>query len=129
VFCGRIPYPEVPLYLRVLDVALSTQTNNLPGRVRTTGKLPEYMAAERFILASRVGEAARLLPEVMLLDYAGAVDAAYPERLATRVREIHHERRQLDARRELPELARRHCAYEVLAARFNEVIASLASGR
>lgn len=128
VFCGRIPYAEVPLYLRVLDVALSTQTNNLPGRVRTTGKLPEYMAAERFILASRVGEATRLLPNTMLIDYEGAVDPAYPEKLANRVREIHAEPGQLEARRRLPSVAKEHCAYEVLATRFNEVIAGLKVG-
>ncbi len=61
-FTGRIPYEQVPLYLRVLDVALSTQTNNLAGQVRTTGKLPEYMAAGCYVLASQVGDASVLLP-------------------------------------------------------------------
>ena len=36
VFTGRVPYGELPAYLRLMDVALSTQTNNLPGQVRTT---------------------------------------------------------------------------------------------
>jgi glycosyltransferase involved in cell wall biosynthesis len=121
-FCGRIPYAEVPLYLRLLDVALSTQTNNLAGRVRTTGKLPEYMAAERFILASRVGEATRLLPAEMLLDYEGEVDAGYPQRLAKRLRELCSHRQLLDLRHTLPAIAAEHCAYDVLSRRFSEVV-------
>ena len=125
VFCGRIPYPEVPTYLRLLDVALSTQTNNLPGQVRTTGKLPEYMAAERFILASRVGEAALLLPDLMLLDYVGEADSGYPERLAERVLTLYHRPELLELRRTLPELARRECNYDVLSANLAGLIGKL----
>lgn len=88
VFAGRVPYAELHHYLQLMDVAISTQTNNLPGRVRTTGKLPEYMAAGRFILASKLGEAARVLPEPMLIDYEGDVDLNYPKRLAERLRGV-----------------------------------------
>lgn len=121
-FAGRIPYAEVPTYLRLLDVALSTQTNNLAGQVRTTGKLPEYMAAERFILANRVGEAALVLPEAMLLDYDGAVDPTYPRRLADRIRHLCDHPAELAARHRLPDLARELCSYDVLARRFREVV-------
>jgi glycosyltransferase involved in cell wall biosynthesis len=71
--------------LAAVDVTLSTQTNDVVGRVRTTGKLVQYMAAGRFILASRVGAAAALLPEAMLVDYDGAWDDGYFARLAARV--------------------------------------------
>jgi glycosyltransferase involved in cell wall biosynthesis len=71
--------------LAAVDVALSTQTNDVVGRVRTTGKLVQYMAAGRFILASRVGAAAALLPEAMLVDYHGAWDEGYFARVAERV--------------------------------------------
>ncbi|MBI4327209.1 MAG: glycosyltransferase [Chloroflexi bacterium] len=124
-FCGRIPYPDVPLYLRVLEVALSTQTNNLPGQVRTTGKLPEYLAAERFVLASRVGEAELLLPDCMLLEYHGAVDAEYPRRLAGRLRALCADRSLLEARHSLKAVAERHCSYEVLSRQFRHLIASV----
>ena len=43
------------------------------------------MAAGRFVLASRVGAAASLLPPSMLVDYHGAWDEAYFGRLAERV--------------------------------------------
>lgn len=125
-FCGRIPYEHVPLYLRVMDAALSTQTNNLPGQVRTTGKLPEYMAAGRFILASRVGEAALVLPDTMLLDYHGAVDASYPSRLAARLRELATTPGRLDARRQLPARARELFSYEVLSGEFERATAAAA---
>jgi glycosyltransferase involved in cell wall biosynthesis len=71
--------------LAAIDVALSTQTNDLVGQSRTTGKLVQYMAAGRYVLASRVGAAASLLPPPMLVDYHGAWDEGYFGRLAERV--------------------------------------------
>jgi hypothetical protein len=108
-----------------MDVALSTQTNNLPGQVRTTGKLPEYMAAERFILASRVGEAALLLPELMLLDYDGEVDNGYPDRLAKRVRLLQSQPELLEIRRTMPPLAFRECNYDLLSQKLVDLIRGL----
>jgi hypothetical protein len=121
-FCGRIPYEKVPLYLRVLDVALSTQTNNLAGQVRTTGKLPEYMAAACYVLASNVGDAAVLLPRGMTLEYHGTVDRAYPTRLAARIRELVAHPEQLQERHTLPALAEKFCSYRVLAEEFKKVL-------
>lgn len=71
--------------LGAIDVALSTQTNDLVGRVRTTGKLVQYLAAGKFILASRVGTAAEVLPNEMLVDYHGEWDEGYFARLAARI--------------------------------------------
>ena len=71
--------------LAALDVALSTQTNDAVGQARTTGKLVQYMAAGKYVLASRVGTAAEVLPTEMLLDYHGAWDEQYFERLAIAV--------------------------------------------
>jgi glycosyltransferase involved in cell wall biosynthesis len=71
--------------LAAVDVALSTQTNDVVGQSRTTGKLVQYMAAGRYVLASRVGSAASLLPPPMLVDYHGAWDEGYFARLAERV--------------------------------------------
>jgi len=127
-FCGRIPYGEVPLYLRLLDVALSTQTNNLAGQVRTTGKLPEYMAASCYILASRVGDAEVLLPKGMTLEYHGAVDTGYPLRLAQRIQELASHPEQLEERKELPALAQKYCAYEKLAGEFRTVLIQTGQG-
>jgi glycosyltransferase involved in cell wall biosynthesis len=125
IFTGRIPYSEVHQYLRIMDVALSTQTNNLPGRVRTTGKLPEYMIAERFILASRVGEAELILPDPMLVDYEGEVDLAYPTRLALRLRELQANPEILDLRKSLPGIARNLCDYSKLSQQWMSLVQQL----
>lgn len=122
VFTGRIPYAEVPTYMRLLDVALSTQTNNLPGQVRTTGKIPEYMAAGCFILASRVGEAALLLPESMLVPYDGEVDNAYPARLAERIRHLVLNPSARDIRHSLPGVAKRTCSYDILSQQWLDLV-------
>lgn len=128
IFTGRVDYPEVPLHLHLMDVALSTQTNNLAGQARTTGKLPEYMAAGRFILASRVGEAALVLPDGMLLDYHGTVDSGYPTRLAARVRELVGDRSALNLRSELPERARVLFSYGVLSTLFDATVRRIVKG-
>jgi glycosyltransferase involved in cell wall biosynthesis len=87
-FAGRRPLPDLPALLSACDVCLSTQTNDAVGQVRTTGKLPLYLACQRFVLATAVGEAARVLPPEMLLPYEGTVDRSYPRRLAARIREL-----------------------------------------
>ena len=85
VFADPANAREAWRQLAGIDVGLSTQTDDVVGRVRTTGKLVQYMAAGRFILASRVGVGAALLPEPMLVDYHGAWDEGYFARLAERV--------------------------------------------
>jgi glycosyltransferase involved in cell wall biosynthesis len=85
---GRVPYEQLSQYLNLCDVSLLTLTNDRASWVRTTGKLPCYMACGRYILASRVGTAADLLPGSMLLDYDGHWDESYPRKLANRLAAI-----------------------------------------
>jgi glycosyltransferase involved in cell wall biosynthesis len=85
-FAGRVPYAELRSWLHRFDIALSTQTNDLVGQVRTTGKLPLYLACGCFVLSSRVGEAARVLPQEMLVEYEGSSDPHYPARAAAHLR-------------------------------------------
>jgi glycosyltransferase involved in cell wall biosynthesis len=120
VFAGRQPMHKLPALLSACDVCLSTQTNDLVGNVRTTGKLPIYLACGRFVLASAVGEAARVLPPEMLIRYDGVLDREYPTRLAARIRE-------LVARRPLASpvsrrLAAAHFDYDRLAPRIERVL-------
>lgn len=82
---GRVPHGQVPVHIAAMDVCVSTQTDDPVGRGRTTAKLPEYLACDRFVLATRVGEAARLLPPEMLVPYKGLHDPGYPLDLASRV--------------------------------------------
>ena len=88
VFTGRVNYDELPRYLNLMDVCISTQSNDPVGQVRTSGKLPLYLACGRFVLATDVGEAARVLPREMLVTYNGANDPDYPARLVERLREL-----------------------------------------
>jgi glycosyltransferase involved in cell wall biosynthesis len=129
VFLGHVPYQELPRYLSIIDICLSTQTNDLPGQVRTTGKLPLYLAAGRYVLASRVGEAALVLDEEMLLDYHGTKDLEYPARLAERIRTLVRDRTRLERGTAGMELARRLFDYDVLARRVDALIRDLASDR
>jgi glycosyltransferase involved in cell wall biosynthesis len=87
---GRVPHAEVPRWMNVFDVGLSTQTNGPVGWGRTTAKLPEYLASEVVVIATDVGEAHRWLRDSgQTLRYEGAWrDEAYPARLAARIREL-----------------------------------------
>jgi glycosyltransferase involved in cell wall biosynthesis len=129
LFLDPVPYENVPRYLAAIDVWLSTQTNDIPGRVRTTGKLPLYLAAGRYVLASDVGEASLVLPPEMRVPYDGTVDRDYPARLADRLREIMRDPARLKAGAANVERARTIFDYDVLSARVGALLESLASGR
>jgi glycosyltransferase involved in cell wall biosynthesis len=85
IFTGRIPLASLALYVNAMDVCVSTQSNNLAGQVRTTGKLPLYMGCGKYVLATDVGEASIVLPQEMRLPYSGEYDPDYPDRLAQRI--------------------------------------------
>ncbi len=125
VFLGRIPYDDLPAYLNLMDIALSTQTNDAAGQVRTGGKLPLYLACGRFVLASDVGEAGRVLPRGMLLPYHGTKDLEYPSRLAARVGSL-LETPQVFLSGNSADLARGTFDYDVLADRLRPVLHELA---
>jgi glycosyltransferase involved in cell wall biosynthesis len=127
VFAGRRPPTELPGLLAACDICLSTQTNDVAGNVRTTGKLPLYLACARYILASHVGEAARVLPPEMLVPYEGTFDRDYPARLAERVRAIAHDRVRLALGQCGVAIARAHFDYDLLARRVEAVLAGNAS--
>jgi glycosyltransferase involved in cell wall biosynthesis len=128
-FAGRVPYAALPGWLHRFDICLSTQTNDVIGHVRTTGKLPLYLAAGRFVLASRVGEAARLLPPEMLVEYHGGVDPDYPARLAERVVALLTAGTDLVHRPDCAALARAHFDYDRLAPRVAAVLGAVLARR
>jgi glycosyltransferase involved in cell wall biosynthesis len=125
VFLGRQPYDELPRYLNMMDICLSTQTNDAAGQVRTTGKLPLYLACGRFVLSTKVGEAARVLPPAMLIPYNGTKDPEYPERLASRVRALLNEPACLGQHSASVAIAEANFEYSVLAARLRHVLGEL----
>jgi len=122
VFVGRVPYEELPRYLNSFDICLSTQSNDLAGQVRTTGKLPLYLACGRYVLASEVGGAARVLPSEMLIPYDGTKDENYPERLAHRIGVLVAHPERLNRPEESRTIAQDHFDYNVLAAKVGRTI-------
>jgi len=124
IFLGQVAYEELPAYLAMMDVCLSTQSNDIVGQVRTTGKLPLYLAAGRFVLASKVGEAAVVLGPEMLVPYDGVVDQEYPRKLAERVRGILADRKTLESGVRNISMAKEVFEYSKLAERVGEVIDS-----
>lgn len=128
-FAGRVPYADLPARLRTFDICLSTQTDDVIGRVRTTGKLPLYLAAGRFVLASAVGEAARVLPAEMLVPFDGECDPAYPAKLAARVAALVAAGTDFAHRPDCVALAREHFEYDRLAPRVGDVLGAALAAR
>jgi hypothetical protein len=85
VMPGYVPHDRIPRYIAAMDVCLSRQTNDPVGWSRTTAKLPEYFACDRYVLATDVGAAADVLPDEMLLAYDGSYDEHHAARLAARL--------------------------------------------
>jgi glycosyltransferase involved in cell wall biosynthesis len=125
VFLGRIPYADLPGYLNAMDICLSTQTNDAAGQVRTTGKLPLYLACGRFVLSSEVGEAARVLPPEMLVPYHGTKDTEYPARLAERVSRLLDHPETLKQSAKAVAIAQTNFDYDVLAAKIRRIFHQL----
>ncbi len=124
-FLGYIRYQELPRYLNLMDICLSTQTNDIPGQVRTTGKLPLYLACGRFVLASRVGEAANVLPESMLVDYQNAYDPEYATKLSERISYILQNPSLLREGMQNRSIALKEFDYQVLGQRLGDLLEQL----
>jgi glycosyltransferase involved in cell wall biosynthesis len=126
LFLGHVLYGELPRHLNLIDICLSTQTNNLVGQVRTTGKLPLYLAAGRYILASKVGEAAIILDQEMLVDYQGTKDQNYPLRLSQRVLSVLDHPEKLECAARSIALAKTRFDYSILADRLKQILQAMA---
>jgi glycosyltransferase involved in cell wall biosynthesis len=125
LFLGYVPYKQLPRYLNLIDVCLSTQTNDLVGQVRTSGKLPLYLATGRYVLASEVGEAALVLDSEMLIPYEGVQDKEYPEKLARKIKALLAEPKELERAAANITLAKEFFEYSKLARRLESVIESV----
>lgn len=111
-FVGAVATAEIGAYVGAMDAAISTQTNDVVGQVRTTGKLPMYLANGCPVIATDVGEAAILLgPHGWTLPYTGVVDPEYPERLAGRIESWRRD--------SAGQAARRRTARDIFAAEFD----------
>jgi glycosyltransferase involved in cell wall biosynthesis/MoaA/NifB/PqqE/SkfB family radical SAM enzyme len=67
VFTGAVPHAEVPQYLAAADVVVACFADTPQVRCKSPLKICEYMAAGKAIVASEVGEAARMVRGVGVL--------------------------------------------------------------
>jgi glycosyltransferase involved in cell wall biosynthesis len=86
---GAVAHADVPLVLAALDAVMWTQTPDPIGRCRTTLKLPEYLAAGKFIIASDVGAAREAVDgNGVRVPYAGGRDPAYVDGVAAAIEQV-----------------------------------------
>lgn len=126
VFTGQLPYDDLPRYLSAMDVCVSCQSNDLVGMVRTTGKLPLYLAYGKYVIATNVGEASRVLPEVgCLLPYNGVRDDDHPTRLATQLRTLAAQQNLLKVAEQARQVAKENFDYAMLTRRVEKLCREL----
>ncbi|MFM7593343.1 MAG: glycosyltransferase [Isosphaeraceae bacterium] len=126
---GRVPHDDVPAWMNVFDVAISTQTDDPVGWGRTTAKLPEYLACGTPVLCSDVGEAHRILSDTgQILPYQGIRDETYPEKLANRLLQLSPEWFE-NSRVFNRELANRLFAYPILRFKLADFMKNLTENR
>ncbi|MBM3264250.1 MAG: glycosyltransferase [candidate division Zixibacteria bacterium] len=129
LFTGRVPHEEVPQYINLMDVCISTQTNDSVGQGRTTAKLPEYLACGRFVIATEVGGATGMIRENgFLLPYQGIHDPGHPARLAERLGWLLDHPEALGQGLQGVEIAKRHFEYTALANRLAAVFDRIVPG-
>jgi len=127
-FIGQVSYNDLPRYLSAMDVCISTQSNDLVGMVRTTGKLPLYLAYGKYVVATDVGEAKRVLPGLgCLLPYEGVRDDNHPARLATHLRNLVLNRQGIEVSEKAQQTAKTHFDYVLLTQRIEQICRSLVS--
>jgi hypothetical protein len=114
---GRVAHDLVPEHLNAMDVCVSTQTSDEIGRSRTTAKLPEYLACDRWVLASSVGSAADLLPDSMLMRNEMFNWSAYVAEMATRLGSLAAQLPEVRENARTRMIAEREFDYAALAAR------------
>ncbi len=121
---GRVPHDEVPAWMNVFDLGLSTQTDDPVGWGRTTAKLPEYLACGLPLACTDVGEAHRWLAgSGQTLLYRGMRDDSYPARLAKYLQSLMG--RNLDSiRQDNRELALKLFDYAVLRRQLTDFLSS-----
>ena len=128
VFTGQIPYEDLPCYLAAMDVCVSTQSNDLVGQVRTTGKLPLYLASGKYVVATDVGEASRVLPSVgCLLPYEGVKDNNHPARLANHLKLLIENPERVNVSKKARQIAKENFDYDLLAQRVKRLCQNLVS--
>ncbi len=125
-FLGHLPYKDIPKYLSLFDIGLSTQTNNTVGWFRTTGKLPEYLALNIYIIATKIGEAKRVLNGIgSLLPYNGIKDRTYPNKLAKEIKKIYNKRNILNKAKKGRKISELFFSYTKIIKKLDNIINSL----
>jgi glycosyltransferase involved in cell wall biosynthesis len=128
VFTGYVPFEQLSQYICAMDVCVSTQSNDLVGMVRTTGKLPLYLAYGKYVIATDVGEAQKVLPSIgCLLPYQGVRDDAHPTRMAEHLRYLLQNPQLLKIEEKARQVAQENFDYDLLADRIKNLCLSLVS--
>ncbi len=128
IFAGRVVYTDLPNYINAMDICLLTQPTSPMSQVRTTGKLPLYLACDRYVISTNVGTAARVLPPESLLPYQDiGRDSEHPARLAAKIRDLvqHRDALKLDGRGVA--IAREHFDYDRLAQKLDRILGQVVS--
>jgi glycosyltransferase involved in cell wall biosynthesis len=130
VFTGMAPPERMSAYVSAMDICVNTQTNNIVGHVRTTGKLSLYLACGKYVISTDVGTAHDVLPGIgSLLPYAKDAmrDDTYPLRLAEEINRLVRDPGRLAEIEAPAKAAAQQFDYAVLVQRVRRILEELAA--
>lgn len=128
LFTGWIDHNVLPQYVNLIDVCLSTQSNDLVGQVRITAKVPEYLACGRYIIATDVGGAREFVRDAgYLIPCSGLAEKDYITKVADHLSTIMKNPAILRRGLKGVEIARQYFEYSVLRPRLKEVVDKVSS--
>lgn len=126
-FLGRLPYEQLPLALSAADVCIHLLLSGIVFETRTTQKLPEYMAAGKYVVSPNIGEARRLVPLCgRAFNVRGFNDPQYWRLIAGEVKRLLKNKRELaQKQRAAQRIAEKEFDFNVLAARLDKIFQGL----
>jgi len=126
LFTGWVDHDILPQYINLIDVCISTQSNDLVGQVRITAKVPEYLACGRYVIASNVGGATEFVKDSgLLLPSQGVRDLRYVETIVSHLKKICDDRALLEIGLKGTDTAKKYFDYSVLRPELQRVIESV----
>jgi len=122
-FTGRINYSNLSEYLRLIDVCFLPLADHESMKVRTTGKLPLYLASNRYIISTQIGDAKNYLKNNgKIIYWRGLQDKTWSKRASKEVKTIFENQSILKNSQIGAEIAKENFDYLLLSKKLKSII-------
>ena len=122
-FLGELKYEDLPEYFNTIDICLLPLVEHISMKVRTTGKLPLYLASNRYIISTQTGDAKHYLKENgEIINYSGIKDSSWSKKVASRIKVIYNNKSILEKSKIGSKISKKNFDYAILLRRLKKII-------